>query len=848
MPPRNKTNKPENRTNKPESRTNKPENRTNKPENRTNKPENRTNKPESRTNKPENRTNTKRRGANGRRGILLGVGLALALAAGWFGWQGFHKAPEIRNVLLISIDTCRADRLSCYGYSSKTTPSIDAIAAEATLFQNVYSPIPMTLPAHCSMLTGTNPPYHGVHDNAQYGFGGSGEATLADHLKARGFVTGGIVSSGILASRYGLDQGFDTYADKMPIDPQGKAKDEQKGGDTTLLALDFLERNRSKPFFLFLHYIDPHLPYDPPEPFRSQFGNSLYDGEIAYTDSCIGQVAAKLKELALYDSTLLIITGDHGEMLGEHGEKDHKYFIYEAALRVPLIVRQPRQKAGGVVRETVGLIDIVPTICGLLKTPPPGNTQGADLTPLLKGREMAEAGRSYYCESLTATKYGGNSLLGVVQGNWKYIQTTRPELYELEKDPREENNLVSGRPDLVSGLQGGLRAVLEREVRARGKGKSSELDPKALASLAALGYIRGSVVEDFCFAADKDDPKDLIGFHETYSQAHLLVGEGKFSEAKALYESLASQRPRYAGAYFSLAGIAFRQRDYAEAVRILPKAIELDPNDYLYPLYLGIALFKLNRLSEALVPLREAEKLEPRSSEVLANHGLALLRAKRVEEGAEKLQKAVRIDPHNDVVHQGLAQAYSLEGRADDAIAECMKALEINPANIEVQNNLGMLQYEKGDRPKALASWKESLRLNPDQAAVLEPAIRALLEEGQADQAHLWIESLLRLEPRNTRVMCRIALLKTGSKYPQLSDPAGSLVLARQAREISGDRDALSQYALAAALAALKKPAEAADAASQALGLAEEAGDTALVANIRELLEFCKRSSAGGGR
>ena len=189
-----------------------------------------------------------------------------------------------------------------------------------------------------------------------------------------------------------------------------------------------------------------------------------------------------------------------------------------------------------------------------------------------------------------------------------------------------------------------------------------------------------------------------------------------------------------------------------------------------------------------------------------------------------------------------------LENRPDDAIAECMKALEINPANIEVQNNLGMLQYEKGDRPKALASWKESLRLNPNQAAVLEPAIRALLEEGQADQAHLWIESLLRLEPRNTRVMCRIALLKTGSKYPQLSDPAGSLVLARQAREISGDRDALSQYALAAALAALKKPAEAADAASQALGLAEEAGDTALVANIRELLEFCKRSSAGGGR
>ena len=242
---------------------------------------------------------------------------------------------DITNVLLISIDTCRADHLSCYGYKSKTTPNIDALAAEGILFENVITTNPQTLPAHSSMLTGTISPYHGVHDNNGYHLEQS-NVSLAEILKDAGFTTGGIISATVLNSQLGIAQGFDTYHERFEKYLQGNIAVQRRGGETTAVALDWLEKNKDKKFFLFLHYFDPHLAYQPPEPFASQFAQNLYAGEIAYTDYCIGQVLGKLKKLDLYDSTLIIITSDHGEMLGEHAEQTHGYFIYQSAIRVPL--------------------------------------------------------------------------------------------------------------------------------------------------------------------------------------------------------------------------------------------------------------------------------------------------------------------------------------------------------------------------------------------------------------------------------------------------------------------------------------------------------------------------------
>jgi len=775
-------------------------------------------------------------------GILLGVSLALALAGGWFGWQAFNKGPEIRNVLLISIDTCRADRLSCYGYPSKTTPNIDAIAAEGTLFRNAYSPVPMTLPAHCSMLTGTIPPYNGIHDNGQYGFD---ETTLAGLLKARGFHTTGIVSAEILNGRYGLNQGFDAYLDTMPATSKGKLGTERKGGDTTRLALDFLDRNREKPFFLFLHYYDPHSPYEPPEPFATPFKNKPYDGEIAFVDSCIGQVVGKLKELGLYDSTLLVIASDHGEMLGEHGEIYHMFFVYQAAVKVALVVRVPGQKRGLVVEEPVGLIDIVPTICGLVRVQPPRNIQGVDLTPHLKGRKTARADRGYYCESLSPTKFGGNTLLALVQGNWKYIQTTRPELYDLEKDPGEKTNLVSSRAEIAAGLQGRLKALLEKEVRSRTGGKSAEWDPKAIANLEALGYVRGSVVEDFTFSQDKEDPKDLIEYNADRDRVQELIRLEKYGEAKDLCGKMLKDRPNVVYTYELLGTISLLVKDYAAAENAFRKTLELEPREYRHHNNLGLALTELNKMDEAFQYFEEAVKLEPRSTETLTYYGIALRRAGRFDDAERKFRKALELNLMNYSARRGLAKTLLAQDKTNDALREYAELQKSVPPNVEIFNDLAAIFLRKGDRANALANWASSLRLNPNQPEVLSDSARTLLEMGRPELSLQSLQSLLKLQPGDSRVMCKIAVLKADARYPQISNPAEALALARKACEISGPRDPISLYALAAALAASQRYAEAAEAASKALKLAEEAGDASAIANIKNLLEICKRERPG---
>jgi arylsulfatase A-like enzyme/Flp pilus assembly protein TadD len=692
------------------------------------------------------------------------------------------------------------------------------------------------------MLTGTIPPYNGIHDNGQYGFD---ETTLAGLLKARGFHTTGIVSAEILNRRYGLDQGFDAYLDTMPATSKGKLGTERKGGDTTRLALDFLDRNREKPFFLFLHYYDPHSPYEPPEPFATPFKDRPYDGEIAFVDSCIGQVIAKLKDLGLYDTTLLVIASDHGEMLGEHGEIYHMFFVYQAAVKVVLVMRVPGQKRGLVVEEPVGLIDIVPTICSLVRVQPPRNIQGVDLTPHLKGRKTARADRGYYCESLSPTKFGGNTLLALVQGNWKYIQTTRPELYDLEKDPGEKTNLVSSRAEIAASLRGRLKSLLEKEVRSHSGGEKVESDPKALAALAALGYVRGSVVEDFSFSQDKEDPKDLIGYHADRNRVQEMIRQEKYGEAKDLCGKMLKDRPNMGYTYELLGNIARVEKDYAAAENAFRKSLELEPREYRHHNDLGVALTELGRMEEAFQHFEEAAKMEPRSSEVFTNYGIALRRAGRFDEAERKSRKALELNPIDYNARRGLAKALLAQGKTDDALLEYAELQKSAPPNVEVLNDLAAIFLRKGDRANALANWASSLRLNPNQPEVLSGSARALLEMGRPEQSLQNFQRLLQLQPGNSRVMSQIAVLKADAKYPQTSNPAEALALARKACEISGPRDPVTLYALAMALAASQSYAEAAEAASKALKLAEEAGDAQAIANIKNLLEICKRGRPG---
>jgi len=569
--------------------------------------------------------------------LVLLLVLTVAAIAFWFGGCFSSSAKDIRSVILISIDTCRADYLSCYGYPKKTTPNIDAIAREGVLFKKVVSPVPLTFPSHCSMFTGTIPPFHQVHDNADRELR-QASVTIAEIMQRNGYKTAAIISSAILDSSLGINQGFDLYNDDYEKEKKDDVDNGRRAEEVSRLACRWLEQSAGEKFFLFLHYFDPHIPYDPPEPFATEFADNLYAGEIAYADHCIAQVIQKLKDLRLYDSTLIIITADHGEMLGEHEEAEHGYFIYESAIKVPLILKVPGGPQGkSIDNDVVGLIDIAPTICGFLgiSIPPNANVQGEDLSAYFTESNL-ERHRYIYCESLYPMRYGGNSLLCLLNNRWKYIQTTRPELYDLGKDPNETFNLAHSQPKQAHLLQEHLRLILDTQSQKDQNADTLTFDPERIKRLESLGYVAtGSIEKDFRFDQSKTDPKDLIHLHEQNKKLNVLLITKQYEQAKLLCSKLLSERPNDVYLHYKLGEIAYELGDMEEAVThfssllSLVKGIQLKSEEDILNIFnthhkLGLAFYKLNKFEEAVVHFNEALKLKPGHREVLNDLAAAL--------------------------------------------------------------------------------------------------------------------------------------------------------------------------------------------------------------------------------
>jgi arylsulfatase A-like enzyme/Tfp pilus assembly protein PilF len=617
--------------------------------------------------------------------------LVLMAAIGvWLFQHAGSSARDTCNVLLISIDTCRADYLGCYGYSRKITPNIDALAEESILFENTYSPVPITLPAHSSMLTGTIPPYHGVHDNSDYRLGESNE-TLAEILHKNRFTTGAVISAFVLHSKFGLSQGFDYYNDGIEKRGNADGFDERKGEDSNRFAFEWLDKHKSERFFLFLHYFDPHQPYTPPEPFASEFQDNLYAGEIAYTDSCIGRIIKKLKELGLYESTLIIITADHGEMLGEHQELTHSYFIYQSAIKVPLIFKLPGRSKAEKIDDPVGLIDIVPTVCGTLSIAMPAHVQGEDLSGYFSGKQRSSSDRHLYCESLSPTRYNANSLLGLVTDQWKFIQTTRPELYDLAKDPSETTNLIDQQPHRARVLQDRLRQILEKSRRGGDFSGKAEMDEQDKNRLESLGYIaRSSVREDFKFDQTKDDPKDLIGFVNWDLGALANIREKEYTAAKTMCEKMLLERPQYLGTYILLAKIARGQGDLDEAVSSLTRAVRLET---------GAA---------------EELHVKPNFVDIHNDLGNVLAAQGKIREAITHYSEALRIDPNDVKAHNNLGLTLAGQGRINDAMTHYSEALRIDPDYPEVHYNLGAVLIRLQRFNEAIYHFRQALRIRPD--------------------------------------------------------------------------------------------------------------------------------------
>ena len=712
------------------------------------------------------------------RHLLLG---ALALGAGLLATCRAPRRP-IRNVLLISIDTLRADHVGSYGFARPTTPHIDGVAKEGVLFRNVYTPVPMTLPSHCSMMTGTLPPSHGVRDNLHKRLP-DGSVTLAERLKAKGLATAAVVSSVVLDRRFNLSQGFDSYDDRFQAQHKIGDLAERKGDETTARATEWLASHASAPFFLFVHYYDPHDPYEPPAPFAAQWRDDPYSGAVAFADQGVGQLLEKLKQLGLYEQTLIVITGDHGEMLGEHGELNHGFFIYEAALKVPLILRVPGGPARQ-VEQAVSLIDVAPTVVALLGAPALEQAQGIDLSPLLTGSGGIDAGRPLYAETVTPTQYyGAGSLLGVIVDGWKLIETSRPELYDLRRDPGETANLVQERASRAEMLGKELKHVVTTAVQRARPAETALLDTDARQRLESLGYLsRGASGPEVVFDRSKEDAKDLIPFFRKDQRLSKLVDDKKYTEAKALCEEMLRERPRFADCHLQMSRIAAADGNPAAALAAARKALELSPDSEPAHLQLarllrgqgdveaaiaqyrralanhpdsvdarlglGRALAETGRLDDAVATLGPAAAARPDSAEAATQLGFALARQGKLDDAVSQYRRALSLAPDSPETHAYLGSALATLGKLDEAMPHFERALRARPEQAELHDWMGVALREKGNLDEAFGHFREAVRLDPRLAIAHFNLGRAYKQQGKLDDAVREYRRALALDPR----------------------------------------------------------------------------------------------------
>ena len=755
--------------------------------------------------------------------IFILVIAVILLTIGWL-YFGPDAGPskKIRNVLLISMDTVRADVFSCYGFKHKTTPNIDAIAAEGILFERAYAPLSLTLPSHCSMLTGTIPPYHGVHDNNGYKLDNF-NVTLAEILKDNGFVTGAIIGSIILDSKYKLDQGFDLYDDNFQDERSPIFIPERQAEETRRIACEWLEKNQDENMFLFLHFYDPHRSYDAPEPYKNMFLShpyptegsidylqGRYAGEVAYTDNCIKGIIDKLKQLGLYDSTLIIITSDHGEMFYQHNEVTHGYFIYEGNVRIPMVFKVPGVSTTRRIENTVGHVDIVPTVCSLLNIEGSSAFQGFDISTYLLEDEPEDIKRHVYLESMTPTRYKANSLLGIVNDKYKYIQTTQPELYDIVNDYPESVNLVETYPKVSHLLKGRLKNVLDDTITSRSKDNKMELDEETLKQLEALGYVGGIVTEEFSFDMTKIDPKDLIDYHVLNTRIRQALVKENFDSAREMCEKMISMQPNVHEPYFHLGAIAKKLEDYPESIKQLELAISIEPDDTRVYNFLASVYQDQGDHEQAIIQLNKSLKIDSEQSGAYGHLGQIYYQMKNYEKAFNYVQKALSIEPEQPIMLNQLAALYNRQRKTDKAIECFKKSLEIKPKQPDVMSELAMALYGQNEIQKAIVLWSESLESDPNQV--------------YAANSLGWI--------------------KATSKDEEFYNPGEALKFARQACELSEYQNPGMLDTLAAALAANGQFEEAAETIGKALQLAKSTGQNILVRDLQRHLDLYKNQKA----
>ncbi|MDR3677759.1 MAG: sulfatase-like hydrolase/transferase [Acidobacteriota bacterium] len=653
--------------------------------------------------------------------------------------RGSAPAPQSPSILLITIDTLRADHVGCYGDARVGTPVMDALAAAGVRFENAYAQAPITLPSHAVILTGTYPMYNGVRDFTSPGLPAS-IPTLAEMLRVRGYHTAAFVSSYALNSMWGLNRGFEVYDDDLGLEP-GRSSDiflvERRGDRTVDRLLAWLNTQGSAPLFVWLHLYDPHSPYRPPEPYLSKYAGHPYDGEIAFDDAQVGRVIARLKELRRFNSMAVLLLSDHGESLGEHGEDEHGFFIYNATLHVPLIIKLPgNSPTARAIARPVGSVDVAPTIAQLCGIPAAetrsfqGRSLLAALSPAPSQDEASVYSESYY----PLDSFGWHELRGLLTARFAFIDAPRPELYDLQRDPEERHNLAASNTSIAASLREKLRMV---EQRYTGQSASTPTlsDPETVERLRSLGYV--SLQSSLAAKNDPNraDPKDKIETLHLVLRASDLRRERKFAEAEELLANLEKAEPTLYVVPFDRGENYLAWGKTRQALPEFGKALSLNPAFDQAVLGIGRAHFMLGQDKPAAESLELALRMNPRN--FLARLALAKVywRQNLPAKAEPELARVVREHPELAEGHADYAIILAKQARYREAMPHFERALAAEYRDPVLYNYLGISYGELGEREKARAAYKQALALNPSYAAAYLNLALLARKQNQPDEA-----------------------------------------------------------------------------------------------------------------
>ncbi|MBU1475288.1 MAG: sulfatase-like hydrolase/transferase [Acidobacteria bacterium] len=655
------------------------------------------------------------------------------------------------NVILITVDTLRADRIHCYGYEGVETPTMDMFAARGVRFERCVAQTPLTLPSHTSLLTGTFPTFHGVRDNGGFLVPPQLE-TMAESFKKAGYDTSAFVASYVLDSKWGLNQGFDTYFDRFDLSKYKTISlgNVQRRGDEVIdETLAWLDQHKAGPFFSWIHLYDPHTPYEPPPPFDTRYSNRPYVGEIAYTDSQLARLWLYLESQGLVENTVLVFTSDHGESLGEHQESTHGFFIYQEGIHVPLIIVTPVEKYRGHTNgSVVTLVDIMPTVLEMAGLPLPDQLQGRSLLPLMTGEKKFEDSFAYAETYYPRFHYGWSELKSVQDRRFKLVIAPDLELYDLDNDPDEMSNLVVSMPQETRRLMEWANSFLEESGQNALEMDYSKMDEESRQKLAALGYIGTFTDASSLQGRRLGDPKEKIVVFNQLSEAKEMGLQGETEEALQLIDRIIADDPDIIDAYFMKGNLYFKDNRFQEALDTFRIVLDKKPDDDFTAINIANSHIRLGQLDEAESFLTDFVRTVPPDSQIYLILGNISYIQREFDEAEKHYLKCIELNPASASAFTALGGIYVITERLDEAKSLLDKALASNPSLPNLHYNFAQLWEAKNDPAAAEKEYRVELENVPHNFRASFNLSRLCRLQNRTDEEQAFLEQTVESNPR----------------------------------------------------------------------------------------------------